>query len=951
MFSGTYSIFRHCLQAWITLLVLASYDAYAAPIAMVDRSDDDLVLVGLHIDRAILADSMTGYANKSGLMLPLGQVTQALQFPVRVIAQEGQADGWIFSGDNRFTLDVGRQEITIGGKRRNFTAGQVEPHSDDIYVDTNLLSEWFQIDFEFSFATQTVNLRPHEGIKLPVQAKAEREQARTILNGRDARGPQGPLPRKEIPYQLYTVPYTDVTYTGGYDKRSYGGLHNAATLLADGDLFYMQSNVYAAGNDENKLSDLRWTLSRRDPDGKILQSDDTLAHTKLGEAINDSHITEASFGDISTQQLPLTAFNQQGRGVQISTMPYDRATQYDRTTIQGDLQSGWEVELYRNDELLSFQRASANGRYEFVDVPLLSGVNIIRLVFYGPFGETREEIKRFLVSSELTSQGKSYFRGSVSQQNTNSFDVLRQNQINNLSSVTPEQTAAVKGKPRALFEYEYGLLNNLSLFASTSHLTTPDNNAHNYVSTGLAATIAGTYARTDIAHDMSQGGNAVKLLVQDQIGGVSLSAEHQHYFDFISEYTESVNDSLLRRSILRADRPLNLPYLPQLNNGLSVSQLAYDSGRTVNEYNYRLSTSINRLALSNNLTYRTDSTPTAISVIGINGAPLTVVTKRQETTGDFLISLPLRKFVLRGDVIYGITPSREVQTLLTSVEYDFARDSNLVFQVDHQFILSRLTNYTLGLNHSFEKVRLGSNISHSSDGQNTLGVTLSLSFGPDPRTGKFHFYPDSSATNGMISARAFHDTNGNGTFDEGDKPLEKARFLVNRGGDKQFTDQDGNVLLRNIQPNLRNSLTIDSSSLDNPYLISKDVGMDVVTRAGVPAVVDFPITGSGDIEGTVRILNLEGELKEATNVSVQLYSSDGKMLHDTQTSFDGYYLFNGVPAGNYILRISAEQASRLGFITPPDREVTIKNDETDSHVMDLEIIRDPNPPVQVLPVQ
>ena len=97
----------------------------------------------------------------------------------------------------------------------------------------------------------------------------------------------------------------------------------------------------------------------------------------------------------------------------------------------------------------------------------------------------------------------------------------------------------------------------------------------------------------------------------------------------------------------------------------------------------------------------------------------------------------------------------------------------------------------------------------------------------------------------------------------------------------------------------------------------------------------------GDIEGTVHILNETADSKEAANVQLQLYSADGKLIRETQTSFDGYYLLNGVPAGDYTLRVSLAQAARLGFITPPDRSITITPQETDSQTLDLDIIRIP----------
>ncbi len=933
----------------VTIDELFSSDLQSPQYSVVTRSDDDLVLAELRIDRTVLHDAVAGYISKSGLVLPLSQIAQLLEFAIKVSPQEGQAEGWIINPENKFSLDVARSEYVLSGKRVNFQPEQIEVYKDDIYVNIDLLGEWFGVDFDFSYATQSINLTPHSGVRLPIQAKTERAQARRILERSSGKTAEGPLARQEIPYQLASAPYTDITYTGGYDKRAYSGLHNNASAVADNDMLYMQSRIYAAADDSQQLTDLRWTLSRRDPDGKILQSDDKLKNTRLGELLHKNNITEVSFGDISTQQLPLTAFNQQGRGALISNIPYDRATQYDRTTLQGDLQAGWEVELYRNDELLSFQRASANGRYEFVDVPLISGLNIIRLVFYGPFGETREETQRFLVTADLIKKGESFFRASVSQQNTNSFDVLSQNQITSLSGATPTQSEAVKGKARAMFEHEYGLRDNISLFSSITHLTTPDDIARNYVSAGIGSTIGGTYGRVDLAQDVANGGNAVKILAQDQINGVSVSAEHQQFFNFVSEFTESANDSVTRRSTARSDSPLNLPYLPSMNNGVDITQVLYESDREINEVGYHLSTAINRLAVSHNLSYRTDSSPSAITVTGIGGVPFVINTREKQTLGELIMSFPFRRFFIRGNVIYALTPEQQIQTLFSAAEYNLSERTNLLLQTDKQLIGDKLTTVTLGLNRNFNKFRLGSNISHDNEGETTAGVTLSLSLGKDPRSGKWSAHPEYNSGSGIVLARAYNDANNDKIFNEGDEALENARFMVNRGSRSDYVaDSNAVAILRGVQADTKSSLTLDSSSIDNPYLMSNQAGVEIVARPGVVAKIDIPVSSSGDAEGTVHIITLEGEKKEAAKVSIQLLNQQGEILRETQTSFDGYYLINAIPAGNYILRVSPEQAGRLGFIAPPPRNLQISNSETDSHVIDLEIIREPETTVPAL---
>jgi len=94
----------------------------------------------------------------------------------------------------------------------------------------------------------------------------------------------------------------------------------------------------------------------------------------------------------------------------------DRPTEFDRITLDGDLPIGWEVELYRNEVLLDFRVDQISGRYSFQNVPLLFGNNILRLAFYGPQGQVREELKQIRVGPEQIKPGEHRYRFAFNQQ-------------------------------------------------------------------------------------------------------------------------------------------------------------------------------------------------------------------------------------------------------------------------------------------------------------------------------------------------------------------------------------------------------------------------------------------------------------------------------------------------------------------------------------------------------
>jgi hypothetical protein len=79
----------------------------------------------------------------------------------------------------------------------------------------------------------------------------------------------------------------------------------------------------------------------------------------------------------------------------------------------------------------------------------------------------------------------------------------------------------------------------------------------------------------------------------------------------------------------------------------------------------------------------------------------------------------------------------------------------------------------------------------------------------------------------------------------------------------------------------------------------------VVPRPGVAADVLIPLVGGGDIEGA---LMKSGELG-FEGIDLELVDSSGNAVATARTDFDGFFLFERVAYGRYIVRVSAASAS------------------------------------------
>ena len=909
-----------------------------ASLKPVTRSEDDLVLLTIRADGATLAESVPGYADKGMLLLPLGQIAEAIEFPIKIAAADGTANGWFYRENNLFSLDIARAEVTIDGNRQTYDPALVELHEDDIYVDRALLEKWFLLKIDFSFSSQTVTIAATGGNKLPIEISGELEKRKQALASQVQPETKN-YPAVRQPYSVYSIPFSDVSVTSGYDFDQQAQPPGRPDRdQSTGDLLYMNADFFSSYDTSGGDNNWRLTLSRRDPEGELFSSDEAIRQTWLGEAFHEMKVNDFSAGDVYTPELPLTAKNQSGVGAYISNQPFDRATQFDRTTLQGNILPNWDVELYRNDELLSFQRAGADGRYSFVDVPLVSGLNILRLVFHGPFAETREETRRIMVSPDIAKEGQSYFRmGVLEQGQTLSSMAAPLSPVSGGSTGSNLSTSTPNGM-RSFLDYEYGLMNNLALFGQLVQTPTSDTGpAQDYATAGVGASLFGVYGRVD-GSESSLGGHAVQGLAQTNLWGVSLTGRHQIFDNFLSDYTNTATNPITHFTEARADTPLDVSWLPRFNFSLSGSDTLYKDGQTQDELTQTTSTALARLAVSNSLTMQriaggsltTTTTAPVNSILPLltsstTGTSTTSLTSG--TTGTATLSLPVWDVNLRGEFGYDLAPEFKPDTVALTADKALSRDTNLRGEISRDMTTTNTTTFLLGFNRTFDVLKLGINGSYDTQQHAAAFVNLTFSFGHSPASDSWHFFGNDTARDGIVTARAFIDKNKTGVFQDGDEPLPNI-IIHSDGGASGTTDDNGFAVLTGQRTTAKNNITVDQTSLSNPSWVVQTEGYAAITRAGTPVHIDFAIADSGEIDGTVYLIKSDGSKTVASNVLLQLVGDDGNVSREVRSSFDGYYIFERVKKGHYALRVSPDQLSRRSLKSSDPVEITVKGEET-----------------------
>jgi cell division septation protein DedD len=852
-------------------------------------ADNELVLE-VRLDNLILSDGVLGYQKGGGVLLPLGQMMSALDFAITTDPEAGTAEGWFLSEDRRFHLDVARHEAQVGGRTSAVPPESIEVRADDIYVDSALFAAWFPLEVKLSLSDLAVLVEPR--VPLPIQERLKREGRRARMNS-SGEEPAN-LPVLVTPYQPLSWPFIDTSLFAGRDSRISGRQYNYTTFLT-GDLAYLGTRLAVSGNQSDPFTNVRLSAGRDDPRGELL---------------GPLHATEFEIGDVFAPQIPLVSTQIEGRGLLLSNQPLDRPTEYDRTTLRGDLPLGWDVELYRNDALLDTRTSSADGRYEFPGVPLLYGTNTLRLVFYGPQGQKREQIQRIQIGANLLRPGERRYRLAVNQQSRPTIEVGRQ-RFGNIEE---------PGEARFTAEYELGLTKRLSISTGFASLGLKQGR-RNYLNLGLRGSALRTFFVLDGSLDQDRR-SAARALLQTGLGAISVSGEHSQFFDgFISERTEQIANPLDRHSELRFDGGTTLKFLPRLSYSLAGRLDHRTDGQSDLAIDERVSTFVRGVSFSNSLSYQRQS--------GTSFAPSETV------RGTALGNARLGQVGIRGDIGYELKPEERLNDGALTLDYSLSEETLGRATLSHEFAGSELTTVALGLFRTFPNFSLGAAATYADDGEYSVGLSASFGLGREPREGSFAMSPRGVASDGAVSALVFLDRDQDGKFGTGDQTLPGVRFA---GRERELTDRRGVAFLQGVPANRAAPIAIDPSSLEDPYWAPASEGYAVIGRAGRVARAEFPVTATGEVSGKVFLM--KGEFRqEIASVELELLDPAGAVVRKVKSEFDGYYSLGGVRPGHYRLRVSPTQAERLKFSPPADQPIEVGPDGGPVQAPDMLLVR------------
>jgi hypothetical protein len=820
------------------------------------------LILSIYIDKLYLADI---FALKSitGAKISLTSFFEIVDFPIQIDFTQKTAKGWFINEAKQFELNFSggiapsnnQLQLTINGQISSIKSGDFIIEDDDIYVDGDVLSDWFNLNLSYNFTEQKINLQPQEA--LPIQLRLARRN-RMVNNTNES---VSVMPWKESSYQMLSSPLVDVQIQSSTDDKSNN--LTAYSMLGSHDLAYLSTDYYIAGDTNKALNHARVKFSKYSATGKLF---------------GFLPATHFEIGDINPVSISSQYNRNINRGFLLANTD-NREIDNNRININGNIQPGWDVELYRNDILIDKQTSLQTGRYEFNDIDLLYGENNFEMILYGPQGQVERETKQVYIDKNLLAATETSYAFSISQLGKS------------ILGLDGFQTTDTEG---TLFSGRYGqgITDWFSISLGQSTLFSDnDDNTYNY-SLGMNFTLfERLLLNTDVNMDQNNNHNLL-FTAKTSIANHSLlyefrESKNQIYIDNPIQLNENFSKTRSQQLQMSGNLLKNEEFRVNYNN---IFQHQDDTlGNSTKSFFNQLSYAAGRYSLQHSLEWQQRSQ------LGSSNSDY--------LQGRLQLQGRIGPVYARFSSSYTVKPISELTNISTELSWQLINNVQSNVKLDY-VPKSDIYRAKLGINWQHDIFNLSTNFTYDDDDSWNVGLFLRFGFGYDIDNDRTFMSSTSLANSGAINVRVFEDDNINGKFDEGENLVEGAKIKALQVHRQSFSNEDGFALLKNMPNNIITDIVIQQDTLGDPFLIPATKGVAITPRKGFLQTIDYPVVTSGEIDGTVYLTYKNGTEKVLTYATMNLKNENGELVAQTQTEFDGYYLFVDLIPGEYTVSIA-----------------------------------------------
>ena len=533
--------------------------------------------------------------------------------------------------------------------------------------------------------------------------------------------------------------------------------------------------------------------------------------------------------------------------------------------ITGPLQDGWQVELYWNNQLIGFRQNGNAGQYNFPDIPVSYGLNIFKLVFSGPYGETRTETKRYYSGTSPVSKGEFGYNMSVYQPYRYLFE--------------SNEPFLYDGKDIPIVDLVgyYGATDNLTLmggFTQTPDAATKVETQH-FSMAGAQMAVQGSSLQYNLEQniDTKNVGHHAEWQGDVYIGNIYMGYDkfnkiHSPMSYYGNEYLDSQLETRLSGIL-----PYNIPYYISYREGKLE-----DSKEKFNNYSVRVSKQISRGV---NWTLEDNYYNYHYSDNSYNTIRNSIYT----WSG---------KYSTQTWFEYETSPEQRFTEFSSRIDWRAGRNTYFSAQYTRD-IRQNMDYLSFSGGQVFSFGGLTATIETDRDLNVSAYLTYNISFAKEPSRNQFiKTGATKLSRRGTIYAKV---------FDENNEPVVGIGLNAN-GLEKQVhTDEDGIAVLTDLQTYEKTIVSIDSETLPDVSLQPKQDYRKLVLHPGTIRTIELPFVHRGAVEG--KLANQYN--RHMFGYQIKVLDKEGKEQGSTFADIEGYFILDGVPYGSYMLVIEKDE--------------------------------------------
>jgi hypothetical protein len=765
-------------------------------------------------------------------------------------AQFDSLSGFFINPKAVYLIDKPGNKIIYQDKVFNLDAMELLHRGTILYLRADYFGSIFGLDCVFDFRSLSVTLTTK--IELPAIREMQQELMRQNIS--KLKGEKKADTTISRSYPLFHLGMADWAVTSSQQT---GGNSVTRANLGIGALV-------AGGETDlslNYYSDMPFSLRQQNYQWKLVNND----HAALRQVTAGKIFPQST----STIYAPII-------GLQFSNTPTTYRRSFGTYTLSNTTEPDWTVELYVNNILVNYTKADASGFYTF-QVPMVYGNSLVKLRFYGPWGEVQTSEKYISIPFNFMPFHQLEYNvtgGMVDDGHNNIFSRATVN---------------------------YGLDHHITIGGGMEYLSS--------VTSGKSMPFINASLRVGqrllLSGEHTYGVRSKGIVSYRSPSNFTLDINYTRYkkdqtavlFNYLDEKKLVLSLPIRAKKFTAFSRfTLNQFTLPDPAGIMQKTTSKYTSAEL-------LFTSVICGISSNFTTY---------AVLNQSGNPLVYSN----------LSLSLR-------LPYGIRLTPQAQ-----YEYGHEKFSMLKAEMEKRLFNRGFLNIayqnsqtaipvsaiTIGMRYNFSFAQTYFSATKSGRSVSTVqSATGSLVY--DGKSHYFNANNESSVGRGGVIISPYLDLNCNGRRDAGEPKAFGLNIRVN-GGHIQKNEHDTTLRISGLEAYNSYFIDLDPNSFDNVAWQLRKHSINITVEPNDFKLIEVPVSVVGEVSGTVYLKDAQGK-SGLGRIIVNIYNSNGILAAHTLTESDGYFSYLGLPPGSFTAALDATQLQKLKMISTSTRSFTI----------------------------